>query len=370
MKKTRKTTLVGLAILSLVLFSSLVMIIAPAESSAISNYNNVQVLVETQTQGLGLYTLTAYNSSGSLISSSQSNYPAFSLELPNGIYLLSVTAVNTSYYWGYSTLEYGYELAHVNGPANLVLTTNPLSSITSSKISVQANFVNGTALSGAQISSSILGLMYWWPYNEPYANTFDLWNQTNSDGVATLTVPSVPVLVYAWDSVYVNLPRNQTTVVRNIGGENVNVTVYWQPMYLGLSGSTLVIPPSSSGKITLHAEQTQQYWYPLYTMGSAKVMNAPGIYSTATISGSPVMTPSSVYNQQQQMQSSGMSGIAPLGSSQGSPTTGTLPPTQIPTIVPVTQDSSSLSTTDLILAISAIGALVLASATFLLVARK
>jgi hypothetical protein len=341
-------------------------------SAAAIQYNNVQVFIQTQGSELSPYTLTAYNSTGSLISSSQSNYPAFSLELPSGTYLLTVTAVNQSsskYYWSYSTEEYGYQLVQISSSTTLNMKTIPLQDIGNSKITIQAKYVNGTLVSGAEVDASIVGLMYWWPFPTPYASSsITLWNQTDSSGTATLTVPSVPVIVTAWKSVYVNLPTNETTVVRNIGGENVNVTVFWEPMYVGLSGQTLIIPPSTSGEITLHVEQMPYYWYggvvPL--MGTATVQGAPGVYSTATVANSQGMIPASAYNQQQQMQASGNSGIPPTGSSQGS-TAGSLQPTQIPQILQVSQPSPALTPTDLVIAVSAIGALIIAAASFVFV---
>lgn len=343
----------------------------PVNSFAQSAYNNVQVFVQTQASGLGPFTLTAYNSSGSLVSSMQSNYPAFSLELPSANYLISVTAENLSssgYYSSYSTDEYGYQVVDISSSRTMTLSTTPLQDITSSKITVQAKYVNGTVIQNAQLYASVVGLMYWWPFAKQYASsTYNFWNETDANGYATLTVPSVPVMVSAWKSVYINLPTNETRVVENVGGENVNVTVYWQPMYLGLSGSTLVTPPATSGSITLHAEQSPYYWYgglgPVY--GTAGVVNAPGTYASATVSNSPGLTPSSVPSQGQ----NNPNGIAPFGSSQ-SPSSGTLPPNQIPTFVPVSEGTPSTNATDLLIGISTIGALVLAALSFVIVLRR
>src|SRR5487761_666368 len=303
-------------------------------SSASGQYNNVQVFIQTQSSEDSLFTLNAYNSSGSLISSAQSNYPAFSLELPSGNYLLTVTAVNqsssTRYYWNYySTQEYGFQLLQISSSTTINMKTVPLQDIGNSKISIQAKYVNGTSVSGAEVDASIVGLMYWWPFATPYASSsISLWNETDSSGTATLSVPSVPVIVSSWKSVYVDLPSSDTTVVKNIGGENVNVTVMWEPVYVGLSGSTLMIPPSTTGEITLHAEQMPNYWYGGPLMGTATVQGgAPGGYTTATFASGAGMIPSSVYNQQQ-------------------------------------VNAPSLSTADLIIGVSAIGALILAAASF------
>lgn len=343
-------------------------------SSATTEYNNVQVFIQTQSSEDSLFTLNAYNSSGSLISSTQSNYPAFSLELPSGNYLLTVTAVNqssstTRYYWNYySTQEYGYQLLQISSSTTINLRSVPLQNIGYSKITIQAKYVNGTGVSGAEIDASIVGLMYWWPFATPYASSsISLWNETDSTGTATLNVPSVPLIVSAWKSVYVDLPSSDTTIVKNIGGENVNVTVMWEPMYVGLSGSTLIIPPSTTGQITLHAEQMPYYWYggPL-SLGTATVQGgAPGGYTTATFASGAGMIPSSVYNQQQQMQASEMSGIPPTGSTQGG-SLGSVQPSQIPQINQQQVNAPSLSTIDLI-GVSAISALILSAATFAVV---
>src|SRR5487761_640758 len=171
-------------------------------SSSSGQFNNVQVFIQTQLSVDSLFTLNAYNSSGSLISSTQSNYPAFSLELPSGNYLLTVTAVNqssstTSYYWNYySTQEYGFQLLQISSSTTINLKTVPLQYIGNSKISIQAKYVNGTGVSGAEVDASIVGLMYWWPFATPYASSsISLWNETDSSGTATLSVPSVPVIV-------------------------------------------------------------------------------------------------------------------------------------------------------------------------------
>src|SRR5487761_626592 len=346
-------------------------------SSASGQYNNVQVFIQTQSSEDSLFTLNAYNSSGSLISSAQSNYPAFSLELPSGNYLLTVTAVNqsssTRYYWNYySTQEYGFQLLQISSSTTINMKTVPLQDIGNSKISIQAKYVNGTSVSGAEVDASIVGLMYWWPFATPYASSsISLWNETDSSGTATLDVPSVPVIVSAWKSVNINLPSSDTTAVKNIGGENVNVTVMWEPVYVGLSGSTLMIPPSTTGEITLHAEQMPNYWYGGPLMGTATVQGgAPGGYTTATFASGAGMIPSSVYNQQQQMQqqmqASGSSGIPPTRSTQAG-SLGSIQPSQIPQINQQQLNPPSLSTTDLIIAVLAIGALILAGASFAVV---
>jgi hypothetical protein len=211
-------------------------------------------------------------------------YPAAAFELPSGNYLFTVSAMDQSNYYPYpmpltgsatSTagaptatdvvpssyqypkVEYGFQLQQVSGPSTLNIKTLPIENITLTKISVKVLFSNGTAAADASVSASVIGSWYWW-YG-PDAN-LKMYTQTGADGVAQLTVPNVPVEVTAWDWIPVKLPTNQTTIPVNVGGETVNVTVYWQPTYVGLGGSALIIPPQNSATITLHVQQPT-YWY-------------------------------------------------------------------------------------------------------------
>jgi hypothetical protein len=295
------------------------------------SYNNVQVFLAPQSQvgGTLTYTLSVYNSSGFLVSNSQSEYPAFSLELPSSTYLFTATVANSStlYFDYYSTSEYGYQLIQVSSSTTLTIATKQIQDISTTQIKVHAQFVNGTAMSGAQIYGSVVGLYYWWPFASPYSS-ITLSNQTDSNGNAYITVPSLPIMVTAWDWVQVNLPTNETTVQRTIGGQVINVTVYWQPTYVGLTGSALVIPPSSSASITLYANEQPNYWYsPLpVAYGSAVVS---GTY--ATVSNAPSSVPASVYGQEQTQTENGK-GIAPIGSSPTPTGNAVSPPSTIPPI--------------------------------------
>ena len=149
--------------------------------------------------------------------------------------------------------------------------------------------------------------MWYWStmYNE---RSLVLWNQTGSNGVATLIVPSLPVEVSAWNWIQVNLPSNQTTVQKNIGGEQINVTVYWQPMYVGLAGSAVIIPPQDFAQITLHAEQEPNYWMyapgTMYAATPSSTTGYPGIANgypeVSSMSNSPSAVPVQVGAAQQQ----------------------------------------------------------------------
>ena len=74
--------------------------------------------------------------------------------------------------------------------------------------------------------------------------------------MAQLVVPAVPLTVTASDSVQVNLTQSQTTVQVNVGGQPVNVTLYYSPNYVYLSASALLLPPQTSLSMVLTA-QTQ-----------------------------------------------------------------------------------------------------------------
>src|SRR3989442_1571537 len=170
--------------------------------AAATSYNQVQVKVQTANALNATYIGTVYNSSGYMEATVQSRYPVFSFDLP------------------------------------------------SSNVTITASYLNGTAASGASVSAYIVGEWYWWGNSN---NRLVLWGQTDKTGKVDLIVPSVPVEVSAWAWLPVNLPSHQTTVQTTVGGEKVNVTVYWQPTYVGLAGSALIIPPKTGASITLHA---------------------------------------------------------------------------------------------------------------------
>jgi hypothetical protein len=78
-----------------------------------------------------------------------------------------------------------------------------------------------------------------------------------------------------------------------VAGEEVNVTVYWQPMYVGLAGSALVVPPDDNASITLHAQQPN-YWATPF--GVIILPVAGGVATAASGLGS---IPVAVYELQQ-----------------------------------------------------------------------
>jgi hypothetical protein len=69
----------------------------------------------------------------------------------------------------------------------------------------------------------------------------------------------------------------------------VNVTVYWQPTYIGLSGSGLLLPPQNNINITLRYQQPD-YWVIPETAESRGALS--GNAQTGTVASQPSGVPS------------------------------------------------------------------------------
>ncbi len=286
--------------------------LAGANSSA---YYNIQVSVHTTDNFTGNYVFSAYNSSGWLVAWSQSKYPTSSFELPSATYLFTVNAFQQDYYRCYAYTvkatasgsiagapaggslprvmppcqpympksDYGYALQTVSSSTPLNINTQPLSQ-TSSKLAIHVQYPNGTAASDVSISAYVVGAPYWWGGNE---NTFVMYSQSGPDGSATLVVPSVPVELTAWKSIPVVLPKNETTVQTIVAGEKVNVTVYWQPMYVNFGNSALIMPPQSSATMTLHYQQPTYSLMPYGVEGKGAPVAGTGITPGMAVGGFP-----------------------------------------------------------------------------------
>lgn len=258
---------------------------------------NVQVSIQTTSALPDYFVVSAYNSSGALLTTSQSQYPAGSLEVPAGSYFFTATAVvQSSYYQPYSVysggaavsapspsvcciykepvVEYGYAAQQVSGAVSVTIPTKNLNATSTTGVTIKADYPNGTAAKGAYVSASILGNSYWWGYDSKVS----MYNTTDASGSATLVTPDAPVLFSVWASLPVDLPANQTTVQRNIAGEPVNVTVYWQPTYVSFAGWSLVTPPQTSAKVVLHYQQ------PVYSLTPYAANVGAGV-STPTKAG-------------------------------------------------------------------------------------
>jgi hypothetical protein len=275
------------------------------------SYNNVQVFVQTASSIPDYFTVSAFNMSGYMVASSQTQYPAASFELPNGQYIFTATADQSSNQIYYSpspkvgangaqgnlampyyeapVTEYGYSVQQVSGSTSFTISTQNVTSFPTTILTIKVVYANGTVAEGASVSASVVGSWYYWGYESDAV----MWNTTQADGTATLVTPQAPVQVDAWSWIPVNMTRDQTTVQVIVAGEEVNVTVYWQPTYVGLAGSTLIVPPQTSASITLHVQQPDYWVVPL----GVQTTSTPG--SEAPASSSPSSIPAAVYQQQQ-----------------------------------------------------------------------
>ncbi len=284
--------------------------------AAAASYNQVQLTVQTTNSLNATYIGTVYNSSGYIVATSQSRYQVLSFDLPSSKYLFAVTALQESKSRCYSpyasnanagpamvlppcfssnpSIEYGYSYRDVTGSTSFTISTQPIDKMPTSNITIRTSYLNGTAASGASVSAYIIGEWYWWGNaNEKLV----LWGQTDKTGTVDLIVPSVPVEVSAWVWLPVNLPTKETTVQTTIGGEKVNVTVYWQPTYVGLAGSTLIVPPTNGASITLHTQQPN-YWAVPYGVQTTGVMT-PASKAGGTIASAGGGIPAQDYSQYQ-----------------------------------------------------------------------
>jgi hypothetical protein len=289
-----------LAIILIVSLAAISLHSLPLSDAA--SYNIVSITIQTQNNLPYSFTVSAFNTSGYLLASCQTQFPAASFDLPDGQYVFTATAYYNAYqasntnegtypvaYYAMPITEYGYSNQQVSGSATFTITTQNVTSFSTTTVTVQVTYANGTAAEGASVSASILGSWYYWDYE----TGLQLWTTTGADGSATLTTPQAPVQINAWNWVYVNLPSNVTTVQVTVAGEQINVSVYWQPTYVGLAGSALVIPAENSTSIILHAEQPSYWVMPL------GVTVQPAEEGTATTASGAGSIPASVYQSQQ-----------------------------------------------------------------------
>jgi hypothetical protein len=292
-------------------FSAFANLVYPPGLLLAASYNNVQVFVQTASSLPDYFTVSAFNMSGYMVASSQTQYPAASFELPNGQYIFTVTADQSSDqiyytpspmtgtnvaqgnlampYYEAPVVEYGYAVQQISGSATFTISTQNVTSFPTTMLTIKVVYANGTAAGGATVSASVMGSWYYWGYESNAV----MWNTTQADGTATLVTPQAPVQIDAWSWIPVNLPNNLTTVPVIVAGEQVNVTVYWQPTYVGLAGSALIIPSQTSASITLHVQQPD-YWVMPYGAQAT-----PTVGGEATASSSSSSIPATVYQQQQ-----------------------------------------------------------------------
>jgi hypothetical protein len=257
-----------------------------ASAGASAPLDSLQVTVQT-TQNLPFtYSLTAYNTSGYQVAYFSGNYDEAAFGLPDGTYLITASAYSqqgncfpcplgagvnatatpavvngTAIPIIFQTPEYGYAVVKLTGPSQITIVTKNSTQASLASIPVHVEFVNGTAAVGAYVSAYVVGGNY---LNSQEWVTY---GQTGSDGNFTLEMPSAPIQVSAYMSIPIQLPQNVSTVPVEVGGQKVNVTVYWQPDYVYLSGQALVLPPQNTASITLKVQQ-QGFPIPIYSGGS------------------------------------------------------------------------------------------------------
>jgi hypothetical protein len=331
-------------------------------ASTTSSFDNVQVAVHT-TSGVSnySYTVSAYNTTGGLVASYQSQYAAAAFELPSGTYIFTATATQqetlypgplvsnggtesqavTSSGSGSAVIvccvyapsagsadlccinkspatEYGYASQTVSGPTTLTISTKPLNETSASTLTVRVSFPNGSAASGVYLSASVLGDVYGWAYG---SGDVSLSSTTGAQGVATLVAPEAPLLVSAETSVPIVLPLNQTTVQVTVAGVKVNVTAFWEPNYLSFAGKALILPPQDSASIVLKYEPQPQGPIPL----GVGTQSATAV-ATGTMTGAPAKssTPEQAIAQQSSDPASSAAGAATAQPSSSDATIGIL----------------------------------------------
>lgn len=282
----------------------------------------VQLSIQTKNlTAVSSYDLVAYNSTGAPVASYTGQYSRVTLELPSGTYLFAATAngpfptyppacyakggaglgaasppalpnnpgaassaIAYPCYYSSPPLEYGYSLTKISGSTSVSISTQSPSTIPTSAVSVSVTYKNGSAVSDAYVSANVVGANWYWGDS----SRVTMYAQTAANGVAHLVVPQVPMAVTASKSVQVSLPKSQTTMQVSIGGQLVNVTLYYGPSYVYESATALLIPPQTS----LGMVVTAQTGYPMIPYGVG-----PVAADKATVSPGAV-PPNSVQGQQ------------------------------------------------------------------------
>jgi hypothetical protein len=320
---------VGLSLVAILLVGA-----APGITAIpVTTYDNVQIQVHTTNSTfVGTYTFTAYNSTGYPLVTFQTPYPAGSFELPSASYIFTVSADSQGLYAcpletgvasatssglsvssgsgsgaaiivppcdiGYPQSEYGFLAVQVSGPLSLTIATRPIGSFPIETLTVRAQYANGTAAPETNLYASVLGAQWY----GPTPASFNMTGVTGKSGTAVLMVPLAPVMVTGWKWTPIAVPLTKSSTTVSVGGEMVNVTANWEPSYIGLAGSVLVVPPQTSGTITLHA-QRPIYWATPEGALSTGATTGEAVVSAATASSGPDLVPASVASQQATTQS-------------------------------------------------------------------
>ena len=293
-----------------------------AQPTSAGSFENVQVFATTSSAQAYNFQFAAYNLTGSLIASTTTSYPAAAFELPAGGYLFTVSATSFSNRLGYAcplaeggatqssgstgisptvttngsvatrilpicyppSSEYGYATTTVSDPQTINIQMQNVTTLPTAPVTVRVSYVNGTAAAGASVYASIVGEWYfWWGPN----SSVTMGGQTNSSGIIRLILPVAPAVITAWKWVPITAGSNGSTIQTTVGGQKVNVTIYWEPTYIGLSGSGLLLPPQDSASITLSYQQPD-YWVLPASVDSRTA------FSSGAVSGTVANQPSGV----------------------------------------------------------------------------
>ncbi|MDA4124053.1 MAG: hypothetical protein OK438_01190 [Thaumarchaeota archaeon] len=274
----RRSKVLGLALASILTFVLLAGVgTSPVRASAATGFDNVQVFVQTSHALPYSYTLTAYNTSGYQVAYYQSNYPAAAMELPDGTYLFTVSATysppffpcnvcaspagstangsgtSALYIRLLNTAEYGYAVEQITGPSSFTIATENASALPTTKVSVHVVYANGTAAQGAWVYASVIGNYYYYGPNV-VSNL-----QTGADGNVVLEMPKAPLLVTSYLSFPTAVPGGGSNGTTSSGGKSVNGTTPGQTTWVSLEGQTLILPPQTSGTITLQKQPVMFY---------------------------------------------------------------------------------------------------------------
>jgi hypothetical protein len=184
-----------------------------------------------------------------------------------------------------SSNEYGYALEQITGPSSITINTQNSTSFPTTQVTVHVSYANGTAAQGAWVYASVVDDYYYY-----YGSNIVSEAQTGADGTAVLTMPQAPLMITSYLSVPITLPQSQSNVTVIIGGQKVNVTVYWQPNSISLEGQTLIMPPQTSGNITLQYQPQQVYYYPIDTGTSSGPLPPGNSVTTTTMTATGSVT--------------------------------------------------------------------------------
>jgi hypothetical protein len=332
-----------------------------ASSGATAALNSVQVTIQTAKDLPYQYSLTAYNTSGYQVASFNGNYPEAGFGLPSGTYLITASAYYQQYNVCYlcpleaganssagsgatpaqlvnssvtsvaipiryfpPSSEYGFAVVKVTGSSQITIDTKNSTEFAPVSVPVHVAFFNGTAAVGASVSAYVVGMEY------GYGQNWVSYGQTGSDGNVTLMMPAAPVEVNAYLSVPIQLPNGVGVVPVNVGGQKVNVTVYWQPAQVELSGQALILPPQTGADITL---KVQQYSYPIPLPGVYSPISGTGQSGVTTVTVTSTSTGSSQSAGSASAQPGTIAPFNPTGSQLSSPAQGVASSASDPLVV-------------------------------------